>query len=141
MQYFCIEPEVAGSLGKNTVMDRSVHPPVIGKLHYEFAGWLGDVLLESFPAFIVTEEATLKLQQRGFTGARFGEVEVTTSEQFRDLYANRRLPEFVRLCVHGTAGRDDFGTAPDGKLIVSERALEALRDLGISNALVVPFRS
>ena len=36
MKYFYIQPEVAGGLGKNTVMDRSVHPPIVSRLHYEF---------------------------------------------------------------------------------------------------------
>lgn len=45
MKYFYIEPEVAGGLGRNTVMNRAVHPPVVSKLHYHFDGWLGDVLL------------------------------------------------------------------------------------------------
>ena len=53
MQYVYIEPEVAGGLGDHTVMDRSVHPPIVSKLHYQMEGWLGDALLESFPVFIV----------------------------------------------------------------------------------------
>jgi hypothetical protein len=36
MKYFYIQPEVAGGLGKNTVMDRSVHPPIVSRLHHEF---------------------------------------------------------------------------------------------------------
>jgi hypothetical protein len=125
--------------GKNTVLDRSVHPPLVSKLHYEFDGWIGDVLLESFPSFIVTEEGGRRLHKTGITGARFDEVEITTSEEFKDSSPNRRLPKFVWLRVDGQAGRDDFGTATDGKLIVSERALEVLKELGISHASVAPF--
>jgi hypothetical protein len=33
MKYHSIEPEVAGGLGANTIMDRTVHPPVVTKLH------------------------------------------------------------------------------------------------------------
>ena len=29
MKYFYIETEVAGGLGENTAMDRSVHPPIV----------------------------------------------------------------------------------------------------------------
>ena len=53
--YYFIEPEVAGGWGGNTIADTSVHPPKISKLHYQFDGWLGDDLLESFPCFIVSE--------------------------------------------------------------------------------------
>jgi hypothetical protein len=55
MEYFQIAPEVAGGWGRNTVMDRSIHPPHVTKLHFEFDGWLGDVLLESFPCYIITK--------------------------------------------------------------------------------------
>ena len=139
MRYFYIEPEVAGGLGKNTVMNRSVHPPVISKLHYELDGWLGDVLLESFPSFIVTEEAERRLRELGATGALFDEVEVTTTDQFKELYPNRQLPRFLWLKVDGKAGRDDLGTAQEWRLVVSERVLELLKGLGISNASVTPF--
>lgn len=139
MKYFYIEPEVAGALGMNTVMDRRVHPPIVSKLHYHFDGWLGDQLLESFPCFIASELLEQKLKEAGFTGTVFDRVEITVSQQFRELYPNRQLPKFVWLRVEGTVGRDDFGIAPDGRLIVSERALGLLRDLRISHALVTEF--
>jgi hypothetical protein len=139
MKYFYIEPEVAGGLGENTVMDPSEHPPKVSRLNYEFDGWLGDALLESFPCFIITEEAKGKLQSAGFTGIRFDEVEVTTSGFFQDVHPNRHLPRFAWLQIVGKPGRDDFGIASDLRLVVSERALNVLEGLGISNALVTPF--
>jgi hypothetical protein len=45
MKYFYVEPEVAGGLGERTVMDRSTHPPVVKRLHYQLEGWLGDAIL------------------------------------------------------------------------------------------------
>jgi len=107
----------------------------------EFDGWLGAALLASFPSFIVTEEAERRLQETRISGARFDEVKITTSGEFRDFYPNRRLPKFVWLRVDGQPGKDDFGTTLGGKLIISERALEALKELGIPNALVTPFGS
>ena len=139
MKYFYIEPEVAGGLGKNTVMDRSVHPPIFRRLHYEFDGWPDDALLTSFPCFIVTEAAKKKLQSVGLTGIRFDRVEVTTSEAYQELFPNQQLPKFVWLQIDGKPGKDDFGFAQNARLIISERALEVLRGLGISNALVTPF--
>ena len=139
MKYFYIQPEVAGGLGENTVMDRSVHPPIVSKLHYAFDGWGGDVLLRSFPCLIVTEDAKKKLQSVGLTGMRFDKVEVTTSEFFQDRYPNLQLPKFAWLQVAGKPGQDDFGFVQDARLLVSERALKVLEGLGISNALVTPF--
>jgi hypothetical protein len=139
MKYFYIEPEVAGGLGKNTVINRSVHPPTISKLHYHFDGWIGDALLESFPSFIVTKDVERRLQSIGATGARFDDVEVTVSDQFKELYQDRHLPHFVWLRVEGQPGREDLGTTLDGRLVASERALEVFREFGVANSLVTPF--
>lgn len=139
MQYFYVDPEVAGGLGKNTVMDRSVHPPIVSKLHYDFDGWLGDVLLETFPCFIVTEPTKQELEASGLSGLNFDQVEVTQSEEFQDFYPNRQLPKFVWLRVAGKPGRDDFGTSENGRLVVSEAALKMLQRLGISNALIAKY--
>ena len=141
MKYFCIQPEVAGGLGENTVMDRRAHPPIVSKLHYKFDGWGGDVLLRSFPCLIVTEGAKRKLQLAGLTGIRFDRVEVTTSEFFQDRYPNLQLPKFVWLQVVGKPGQDDFGFVQNARLVVSERALEVLKGLGVSNALITDYES
>ncbi|MBX5268668.1 hypothetical protein HJB99_08270 [Rhizobium sp. NLR17b] len=139
MRYFYMEPEVSGRLGDGTIMDRSVHPPIISELHYEMEGWLGEAILESFPAFIVTEQARQGLISAAITGASFAEVHVTTSETFRELYPAREIPPFAWLKPVGKAAHDDFGTASDGRLVVSERALQVLRKFGTENALVEPF--
>lgn len=139
VEHFYIEPEVAGGLGDRTTIDRGVHPPILKRLHYKLDGWMGDALLESFPTFIVTKEAKETLLAIDATGASFDVLELTVTDQFKELYPNRRLPEFAWLKVDGEAGLDDFGTAADGRLVVSRRALDSLRALGISHALVEPF--
>ncbi|GGJ53754.1 hypothetical protein ALP32_02980 [Pseudomonas avellanae] len=45
MNYYHIEPEVAGSLGEQTVIDTESWPPKVSRLEYQFDGWLGDELL------------------------------------------------------------------------------------------------
>jgi hypothetical protein len=139
MNFFFVEPEVAGGLGDHTKMDTSVHPPVVHSLHFEFEGWLGDALLESFPAFLLTEDAGQKLVQAGLTGLEFASVQITKSEQFEDLYPARTLPSFVWLKPSGALAIDDFSCAQDGRLVVSERALKILESVGISHASVEPF--
>lgn len=138
--FFYVEPEVAGALGDNTVMDTDIHPPVVRQLHYRFDGWLGDVLVESFPCFVVTAEAAGALVALELTGVELGPVEVTKSDTFEDIHPQRELPRFAWLKPRGTAGESDLGAAPDGRLVVSKRALEALQSLGIANALIEPFR-
>ena len=146
MNYFFIEPEVAGGLGSNTILDRTTHPPRAERLHYEFEGWLGDALLEGFPCLIATEQASNALKSARATGVDYAEVEVSTSQLFRHLYPNRQLPPFVWLQIKGTAGKDDFGRhrdmraeRPRNKFVISERALEILRPFGLNHADIEPY--
>jgi len=122
MTYYSLDPEVAGGWGDDTEADTSVHPPIISKLHYEFEGWLGDVLLESFPSWIVTVPTMEQIQSAKLTGATFANVKVTTSGLFQDMYPGRRLPKFVWLKVDGKPGHDDF-----------------VQGLGISHAIIEPY--
>lgn len=141
MSYFYLEPEVAGELGRGTVLDTTVHPPLVSKLNYQFSGWLGDVLLESFPCFIISSDTASALEKESFTGLSFSEAETSTTPEFNTLYPNRVLPKFRWLKVRGLAGSDDFGLASDHRLVVSEKALKKLRQFGISHALVEEFRA
>lgn len=140
MRYFYVIPEVAGGFGDNIVLDTRVHPPIVSHLHYEFVFWGGDVLLTTFPSFIVTKDAAGKLLENRVTGVHFGHVEVTTSGEFDDRYPGRRLPRFVWLQVVGHAGHDDFGIAVDHELVMSERAINILRRLQLIHATIFPFQ-
>ena len=139
MAFYYVEPEVAGGLGKNTVLEPDIHPPTVIKLHYRIINWLGDALLESFPALIITQEAAHALNEAGASGFECREVEVTVSDSFKEIYPERVLPEFLWLSVTGKAGRSDFGIADDSRLVVSERALKILKTFGLDNALVEDY--
>jgi len=139
MNYFYVEPEVSGGFGKNTALDSTTHPPVVSKLHYEFSGWLGDILLESFPCEIITKEAATALGDAGLSGFTFDKVEVSASQEFQDMHPHRRIPEFLWLKITGVAGADDFGIAKDFRMVVSDKALHILKTLGIDNALIEKF--
>jgi len=141
MNYFFLEPEVAGELGKATVLDTTTHPPLVSKLYYQFSGWLGDVLLESFPCFIICADTASRLEKDSYTGLRFSEVETSTTPEFDAMFPGRVLPKFRWLQVQGVAGSDDFGLASDHRLVVSEKALEKLRKFGIGHALVEDFHT
>jgi hypothetical protein len=142
MKYFYICPDVPGSLGENAVFDASVTPPLVSRMHYEFDAFSDDALITSFPGYVVTEEAKQKLLDAQVSGAAFGEVEVTTSEQFeefREFHPGRELPSYAWLKPHGEAGFDDFGIAPNRRLVISERALDMLRQVGIPGADIEPY--
>ena len=136
MRFFYIEPEVAGGLGANTILDPSTHPPRIDHLHYEFYGWLGDALLESFPCVIATQEASDALIAASITGVESEQMEVSSTDEFQQLYPQRRLPAFRWLKVNGVAGEDDFGVTADLRIVVSEKVINILEPLGLDNALI-----
>jgi hypothetical protein len=144
MKYYSIEPEVAGGWGKNTVHDESesAEPPFVLKLHYEFDGWAGDELLESSGCYIVTERLAREIERAQLTGAQFDDVEISTSgeyDDFQELHPDRKLPKFLWLRLVGKLGQDDFAIS-GLRLVVSERALQLLTSIGISNAAsVTPF--
>ena len=132
--YYQIEPEVAGGWGESAEADTSIHPPVVHFLHYEFQGWLGDELLESFPCFIVSRRVGRALQEAGLVGFSLGEVKVSMSSQFLETEGERVLPEFHRLEITGHAGQADFGMSETHVLVVSKWALEVLRRFPLANA-------
>ncbi|TPM45393.1 hypothetical protein FJ951_16200 [Mesorhizobium sp. B2-2-3] len=139
MRYYEVKPDVAGGLGENTVMDPSVHPPAVSKLHYQVEGWFGDALVTTFPCFLVTEEAKRGLLDIGISGATFAPAEVTKSENFLELQPDVELPPFVWLKVDGRAGHDDFGVNQKLNLVISERAFDVLDELGLPSASIQPF--
>ena len=138
--FFELRPEVAGQLGEDTTLDTTVHPPHVTFLHYEFDGWLGDDLLESFPCYVVTKRLEKALKSAGVGGCSFDLVEVTKSDLFEDLHPNFTLPDFSWLQVQGAAGVDDFGLSNDHILVVSESVLTILRSFVFNHCSVEPYR-
>lgn len=133
MSFFLLEPYVAGGLGDNTVLDTSVHPPVVTRLHYAVDDWEGDELLESTPCFIITQHLADIVDAAGLSGYRLADVEVTLSGTGTELLGDSELPAFRWLQATGFAGADDIGLTSDASLIVSARALATLRTGDIGN--------
>lgn len=140
MKFYKLDPEVAGGWGANTAFTRTLGKPlVVHRLHYQFDGWLGDELLESSPCFIVTQRLADLLQRRELSGYELKGVEISTSEIFRDHFPERQLPQFAWLDVTGKVGVDDFSVDVDGRLVVSESALDALKAMQLENCEVSDF--
>lgn len=134
-----LEPEVAGGFGPGSVLDHRLRPPRVEKFNYEFDVWLGDPLLEAVSCFIVTEDLGDKILAIRATGVAFGDVEISKSGEFEDLYGNRQLPKFVWLQVTGRAGQDDFGLSRTHCLVVSEGILFLLKEEGMSHCDISDF--
>jgi hypothetical protein len=133
--YRFIEPEVAGGLGKETVLDNKTHPPVIRKLNYEFGGWMGDDILESFPCFIVTERLKTKISEEKLSGIIFDDVLVTASQEFKLLHPNIILPKFHWAKINGMPGLDDFAIAEDFRMVISEKTYRVLTLFNVNQAI------
>jgi hypothetical protein len=133
-----VSPEVAGELGEGTRLDSSVHPPRVYHLHHRFEGWLGDELLEVFPCFLVSSRLAKALEEERLVGFSLGDVEVSLSPEFQELYPGRSLPEFRWLKVSGESRDADFGLTPDFRLEVSNRALDVMRKFNIGHTTIEP---
>jgi hypothetical protein len=128
MIYFVLEPEVAGGFGPGTTGNLKIRPPQLEKFNYEFDVWPGDPLLEAVSNFIVTDRLKERLIEAHASGVAIGDVEVTKSGIFLDMYGDRPLPAFSWLQITGRAGMDDFDLPSSGLLIVSERMMNLLKE-------------
>ena len=135
--FHILEPEVAGGWGPGTDADTTVHPPVVRRLVYQFEGWLGDDLLETFPCFVVTDRLAQAIRASELTGCELGPVEVVKSEFFEELHPGREFPDFHRLYVFGEAGKDDF-SIDNQRLRVSGVALAVLGRFDMEHCDVHP---
>lgn len=138
-RFYLIAPEVAGELGEDTVMDASVHPPVVESLHYVFSDWLGSQLVESFPCYLVTRELGTQLVAAELTGFELAEADIELSEEADELFDVDEFPIFLWLKVHGTPGADDLGLLPDARLVVSEAA-RAVIEPTLEESTVEPYQ-
>jgi hypothetical protein len=140
-QFYSIEPEVAGGLGHESTIVRSSGRAIVEKLHYEFDDWMGDEILESTPCYIVSTNMASRIKDAQLTGVSFDSVFITKSPEFNEMRPDVVLPQFVWLKIHGSVGLDDFGIARNLKLVVSDRALKLLKDVGMNNAgSISPFQ-
>jgi hypothetical protein len=125
--YYLVKPEVAGGLGPETIMDASVHPPRVSRLHYEVVDWLGDCIVQSFPCYLAVRHAAHRLEESGFTGFHSEVAIVSEAEEFRDINPDGELPDLVWLIIDGEPDRDDIGVTGKAQLVVSEAVLGVLR--------------
>lgn len=136
MNFYTLDPEVAGGLGKHTVMNTSVHPPVVSELHYELDTWLGDDIIQSFPCYLATERLKRKIESSSMVGIQFAPLKFDVTADFKDRHPSKAVPNFTWLKITGCAGKDDFGTEANGRLVVSERALKLLQDFNLNHCEV-----
>ena len=136
MNSFVLEPEVPGGWGEGTIADTSVHPPIVIELVYEFAGWLGDELIETFPCFVVSGSLASALVAAGLSGVELEAISVKLSPDFLSNESGVEEQKWVRLKPTGSVGRDDVSLSVGNELIVSERALTVFAAHKLGNCSV-----
>lgn len=130
MTYYELKPDVAGQDGENMEFDPSVHPPRVFHLHVEIDNWAGDDLIENYPCYIVTDVLGCTLKDTGMSRYELRDLEVSLAPEGQEILAASgiaQLPTFRWLYVTGSAGQDDIGVTSQGRLVVSDRALDVLR--------------
>jgi hypothetical protein len=137
MRFYFIEPCETPELGENTVLDTTTHPPTVKCLHVELDYWDDDDLISCYPAYLVSERCGKALESSGATGYTLAPAEVAKSEQFELFEPTKIIPRFLWFNVTGEAAKDDIGLLPVGRLIVSERALRALKSVSLKHCRIV----
>jgi hypothetical protein len=128
MTWHRLGPEVPGGWGEQTQADFRVHPPVVTTLHVEFAGWLGDDLVESFPCYLVSHRLAEALSETALTGFVLDDVVVSLDPQFVSFFPEEAaaLPEWRWLRLIGTPWESDFWADTTAGLHVGDAALAVL---------------
>jgi hypothetical protein len=134
--HYLVMPEVPGHLDHAMDIDHRAVPHAIASLRLVFDDWLGDSIVEVFPAFLVTEKLARALQSANLTGFEFADAEVSWSDQAVLLGISRPLPRFRWLRVSGRAHQADVGVDDAARLYVSSAALAVLTEAGMTYAEV-----
>lgn len=136
--YHRFEAEVAGGLGPGIDYVRKRDPRLVGPLHYEFQGWLGDDIVTTSGYWIVSDALAEALRGSSLTGFELDEVVVTKEAQFDLFPAPRPFPEhWERLVPSGSRAEGDDVVVEDRvDLLLSDAALELLQRFQIAEAHV-----
>lgn len=134
------EAEVTISLGAGSDFRHDREPRLVGTLHAEFEGWLGDDIVETSWFWLVTEALAAALQSSALTGFELADVVVTTGPTW-DEFDYPPLPVWRRLVPTGslTAGDDIAAVRRSTTLALSEQALRLLESFQIENASLRPI--
>lgn len=155
MILYFLEPEVSGGHGEYTVYGTEEEIATEGisekvkYLHYEFEGWLGDDLLESTPAFIVSSKLGTELENSDFIDYKLEECLITKSDEFIEMYPDKEIPIFSRFIPLGNIEVEEekfknwsghhFCLSPKGELVITQEALDFLNRFSIENCFITPL--
>ncbi|MCA1194496.1 MULTISPECIES: hypothetical protein [unclassified Saccharopolyspora] len=143
MAFHKIRGNAAGDLGENVVLDTSVHPPGVEHLHFAIDAWAGADLIGRFPVLLVTRRLADALESSGLAAFELRDAEITFEPEADEVRAEQGIdafPEFQWLVVTGTAGQDDLGVTELARLVVSDRALDVLRQFNLEGCKIENYQ-
>jgi hypothetical protein len=134
--YYLLIPAVYGTLGPRTLLDTSVHPPVVLKLDCLLDLVPADDLFATFPCFFATERLGNALIDSRMSGVKFGRVRARVSEAFQPKRSRVKTLAILRLHVSGRPREHDFGLESNKYLVVSQAALDIARTFTLADCTV-----
>src|SRR3954466_10036505 len=85
---YVLQPLVGGELGQDVEFDTSTHPPGIDRVQFVLDYPTSEDLMESFPAYIVSEALAERLVAAGLRGVTLAEADVLPGENYVELYGD-----------------------------------------------------
>lgn len=131
-----LDPQIAGQLGPRTSLDTSTHPPVVRELEYVLDTPHADDLIQSFPAFLVTEDLGARIRSARLTGIVLASARVSVSDNYRALYSEASHPRYLWLRIDGTSLSSDVWLDSEFRICTSDRAFKILQQGNLSGCQV-----
>ena len=138
-QYFLLRPAVYGQLGRNAILDRKTLPGKVKKLHLILDAPPHDDLHKVANCFLLSARLADHIVAAGLTGGSLAGLTVELDEQYLDFHPGTPIPEVRWLTIQGRAQEADFGLDDQGRLVVSEVALAALRLFRLEACMIYDF--
>lgn len=143
MNYFKLEPEIAGAIGDNSKIEyENGKIKEVLFLEFCFMDWLGDELLSTHPCYIITESVKNDIILNQLQGVQFQEILISFSDEFCELNETGRVPKFIRIICNNDFEKKDNDSLQDfylnkyKELIVSEKALKIFQNHTLANCIV-----
>ena len=136
---YVLQPLVGGELGQDVEFDNSTHPPGIDRVQYVLDYPTSEDLMESFPAYIVSEALAERLVAAGLRGFTLAEAEVLPGENYLALYGDVPHKTYRWLQVAPRTPDADVWLDDAPQLCVSDRMMAVLEGADLAGAEIEPI--
>lgn len=123
---YILEPLAGGELGPDTVLDLSTHPPGMNRAQFVLDTPTTADLMESYPAYLVSEALAELLAAGGLQGFELDDAEVFPSENYIEAFGDAPHKTYRWLRLQDGASDPDAWLGEDLRLCVSDRMMAVL---------------